>query len=329
MNQLHSCLPVLADCKDTINHMTFDGCFYYCTINCKCEIVRLSACLEPLCRHYVCREYDCICYDNVEDCFWASSRDCNYKLFKLNCDMSEAGCLSISQIDFHEAITGVSFDCCNNALLVSFPCIVVKVEKDSGKAVIVYSANREEITGVLGLCPGMLLSILREQRQFIEILDSEEKSIGSFCINNPYLLKNLLFNPCESDCPYPPIEVFALSKKNFEPYLCKWELSYEDLCFIPHDCNYQCKKCSGDSKPQPEHDPCADIMESIALIEAALAHILNAEGEKLQKILQETDDIEKILCVNHEIDKTIVQITHLEHVLHAKLTAIIDCRPCE
>ncbi len=328
MNQLHSCLPITTG-GDTINHMAFDGCAYYCTIDCKCEIIKLNACLEPMSRHYVCREYDCICYDNVEHCFWTSSKECLHKLFKLDCDMNEVECLSICQIDFSGAITGISFDCCSNVLLVSYSGIVVKVEKGSGKATVFYSAKQAAITGVLGLCPGMLITILKDQRQLIEILDSQGKNIGSFCIEDPHLVRNLLFNPCESDCPYPPIKGLIVTKMECSPFLCNWELSYKDLCFIPHDCNYQCKKCDCGKEVQPEHDSCADIMESIALIEAALAHILNAEGEKLQKILQETDDIEKILCVNQEVGKTIVQITHLEHVLHAKLTAIIDCEPCE
>ncbi len=329
MNQLHSCLPVLTGCGDTINHMAFDGCAYYCTLECKCEIMKLGACLEPLSRHYVCREYDCICYDNIENCFWVSSKECSHKLFKLDCDMKDVECLNICQIDCQGAITGISFDCCGNVLLVSFPCLVAKVEKNSGRATVVYSATREEITGVLALCPCTLLVVSRGNLQLIEILDSEGNTTESFCIDEPHLVKNLLFDPCESDCPYPPIKAFTFTKKEYHPCLCKWEISYEDLCFIPHECNYQCKKCDCDGKPEPEHDSCTDIMESIALIEAALAHILNAEGEKLQKVLQETNDIEKILCVNHEIGKTIVQITHLEHVLHAKLTAIIDCEPCK
>lgn len=69
-------------------------------------------------------------------------------------------------------------------------------------------------------------------------------------------------------------------------------------------------------------------MESIALIEAAISHILNAEGEKIQKVLAETDNIDTILFVNREVSKTIVNATHLEHVLYEKLCAIVDCGIC-
>ena len=75
------------------------------------------------------------------------------------------------------------------------------------------------------------------------------------------------------------------------------------------------------------------MIESIALMEIALSHILNAEGEKLQKVIATTNDIDKILCVNKEVNKTIVNVTHLEQVLYAKLEALQDnclCRDlCE
>ena len=70
-------------------------------------------------------------------------------------------------------------------------------------------------------------------------------------------------------------------------------------------------------------------MESIALMETSLSHILNAEGEKIQKVLAATDDIDKIMCVNREVNQTIVNATHLEHTLYAKLSALCDCGFCD
>lgn len=66
------------------------------------------------------------------------------------------------------------------------------------------------------------------------------------------------------------------------------------------------------------------IVESIAFIETAIAHILNAEGEKIQKVLEETGDIDCILRVNDSVNNTIVNITHLEQVLYNKLSVAIN-----
>lgn len=62
-----------------------------------------------------------------------------------------------------------------------------------------------------------------------------------------------------------------------------------------------------------------DIIESVALIETALAHIINAEGEKIQKALCVTDDICVINKTNESVTKLISKITFLEQVLVEKL----------
>lgn len=64
-------------------------------------------------------------------------------------------------------------------------------------------------------------------------------------------------------------------------------------------------------------------------METALSHILNAEGEKLQKILAESSDVDTILCVNREVRQTIVNVTHLEQVLYEKLLALQNICPEE
>lgn len=71
----------------------------------------------------------------------------------------------------------------------------------------------------------------------------------------------------------------------------------------------QCCKCC---------DNC-NIIESIALQEAGLAHILNAEGEKLQKSVKIAKDICELLCVNKSVIETIDSVTRLELALITKL----------
>ncbi|MEG1900646.1 MAG: hypothetical protein RR161_03755 [Bacilli bacterium] len=65
-----------------------------------------------------------------------------------------------------------------------------------------------------------------------------------------------------------------------------------------------------------------DIMESIALVETAISHILNAEGEKIQKIISLTDDPDVILKVNESVNTVIKNVTFLEQVLYGKLELV-------
>ena len=69
------------------------------------------------------------------------------------------------------------------------------------------------------------------------------------------------------------------------------------------------------------------ILTSIALEEAALSHIINAEGEKIQYVLQHInskscytfDDMDKILEINESVSDLIDQITDMQLILKNKM----------
>ncbi len=332
MDHLHSCIPITIGCDDGINHIAFDGCAYFCTIRNQCEIIKLDECLRQVERFDTCREYDCICYDWCERCFWASSSSCSDKIFKLDCEMREIDCLRLRDRIVQGAVTGLSYQCCNNTLLVAFLCGVVEVEKCSETATLVYLPQRGSVMGVLSLCPGTVVTVLRDERYVIEVLDDNDEKQNSVCLPGKIRVQGLMFNPCNCHCGPPLIQALLLKDCSY-PYLCNYPVDFDDLGFAPCRCNYKiCGACCSE-KPCRPGDACADLIESVALVEAALAHILNAEGEKLQNVLAETDDIEKILCVNREVNKTIVNATHLEHVLYAKLNTLTEleccCDPCD
>lgn len=67
----------------------------------------------------------------------------------------------------------------------------------------------------------------------------------------------------------------------------------------------------------------SSLLQSIALEETAISHILNAEGEKIQKVLcLHNCDCKDILEVNKSVQDTVDKITNLEIVLKAKLDLI-------
>lgn len=76
--------------------------------------------------------------------------------------------------------------------------------------------------------------------------------------------------------------------------------------------------------------PCSsakDIIESIALIESALAHILNAEGEKMQKAVKLACSVDDLLEINKSVRSTLIHATFLEQTLFAKLE--LACSGCK
>ncbi len=63
-----------------------------------------------------------------------------------------------------------------------------------------------------------------------------------------------------------------------------------------------------------------DLIQSVALQETALAHILNAEGEKMQAVIA-TPDVtpDKLLTLNSSVNRLVNSVTRLEMMLQAKL----------
>ncbi len=63
-----------------------------------------------------------------------------------------------------------------------------------------------------------------------------------------------------------------------------------------------------------------DLVTSIAMEQTALSHILNAEGEKIEKIVESATTAEELLAVNASVEEMVTAITALEVVLQSKLS---------
>ena len=72
-------------------------------------------------------------------------------------------------------------------------------------------------------------------------------------------------------------------------------------------------------------DAITDIIESVALEQTALSHILNAEGEKIDSTVKFSESHEEIIEVNNSVLQMVNAITRLETMLHGKLELFKDC----
>lgn len=78
--------------------------------------------------------------------------------------------------------------------------------------------------------------------------------------------------------------------------------------------------------PVPRGQAITDLLTSVALQQAALSHILNAEGEKLQKILSmEQITPETVLQTNSSVESMVNSISKLESVLADKIALFEGC----
>jgi hypothetical protein len=69
-----------------------------------------------------------------------------------------------------------------------------------------------------------------------------------------------------------------------------------------------------------------DLIQSVALEETALSHILNAEGEKIQKMVALPDVTpEVLLATNKSVESMVNAVSRLEMILQSKLSVFNDC----
>lgn len=110
-------------------------------------------------------------------------------------------------------------------------------------------------------------------------------------------------------------------------------------CFMPPFPSFQeggdrdCCDAPGCSSPACRYRACTQVIESIALTETSIAHILNAEGEKLQKAIACCRNVNELMKINESVMRTIIHTTQLEQMLFYKLDSalrgdICECQTC-
>ncbi|WMI80138.1 hypothetical protein [Anaerotignum sp. MB30-C6] len=326
--ELTDSIALSITCARKYNNCAFDGCFYYFTVQCSCEIIKTD------CRFYIaecfntCKEYDCICYDQNDHCFWATTKKQSNVVFKLNCNMCEIDYAIIyGHQDGMGDITGIAYNCCSDSLIISYCNCIIQTNKENGHSLLLYKSNYMQITSILSLCPNLVMSGVKNNEQYIYILDREGIVKYSYPISHENRIKNILFNPCVKNDDRIYLDFFML-KKGCYPYIFRCRLFLDRLPFQPCQCNFNiCDECC--CTPEELGDACAAILESIALVEAGIALILNCEGEKMQKIINESSDIDVILAANREVNKTIANVSQLEYLLYLKLSALAESGICK
>lgn len=72
----------------------------------------------------------------------------------------------------------------------------------------------------------------------------------------------------------------------------------------------------------PRQQAITDLIESVALEQSALSHILNAEGEKIQKAVALCLSPEDLILVNDSVSSLLRTVTQLEQILKEKLQLV-------
>lgn len=156
----------------------------------------------------------------------------------------------------------------------------------------------------------------------------------SNCISKAFIIDKI------DDCTY---NIFIVTGNMCSINLKKYTLTIrckQDSCnsYDYCDCNFRgCEGVECDSL-KPSKGNCRsvyDVIESIALQEAGISHIINAEGEKIQKAIAICKSCDDLIRVNESVKGTLGKVIECEIMLNSKLKTAqeiiekLDMKCCE
>lgn len=314
--------PLPLSGAETCRGAAFDGCRYYLTVPCSCAVTVLDCGLRLVKTIETRRPYTAICHDPQRDCFWAASDQCRSALFRLDRALQETDRLTLPcEGRCSGPVTGISLCCDSGLLAVSRGNQLLEADPADGTARLLREERADTcILTVLSLPPYLMWTALRDCTATLTLTDRDGAVLSEEELPAELSAAALLLDPCGPD----GYDLLLLANKRGRyPHLLRARLGAElagGLC----PCNrLLCRKCAEHCRCRQDC-ACADALESIALQEAAIAHILNAEGEKLQKIIEKSDDVCELLRANASVQRTILSAAQLEQLLLSKLEALRD-----
>lgn len=351
------CVRPLACHLGAIGGITYHGCGYALPDPRCCGVVKLDQQLCPLQTVETLLKYTDICYSEKEGCYWAAAGESANLLYQLDQDFREIRQLRVGSM-LGQRLCGMGCGCCEgeDGLWLALPKCIVFVNTRSGLCRhLPCGGSSRRNTGILCLGECRLVSYTEGCRQVIEIFCPDCCECFEFLVPGEYCLEAMVLcgspNMERAGGPLYEVRLLLLKLGTCEKFVMDCHICCGCDCCDDHDCcrPHPCHDCCDDHdccRPHPCCDccddhgccrphPCCDcnarweVIHSIALQEAGIAHILNAEGEKLQKAVAISDKIEELICVNESVKRMVTQISQLEGQLYSKLEAVTACsKPC-
>lgn len=335
MLSFYSESPLPVSAGGTYRGAAFDGCRFYLTSHRECSVAVTDRKLCVLKNKETCRPYTAICYDFARDCFWALSDRLRFTVFRLDRCFREIDRFNPRVNDsFTAPLNDISFCCDGGCLLAAAGNQLLKINPDTKEACPLCRPREYTlILSALCLPPYIIFFALRGCTAYFVLTAHDGKILAEERTDEIPTATAMLLDPCSCNL------LVLTNKHSCSPYFLRARLQ-EKIITTLCPCNRElCRKCKEKCREKCEEKcrccaerECADILESIALTEAATAHILNAEGEKLQKAIEQSADTCDLLKINKSVQKTILYVTRLEKVLISKLEALQNicgfCEPC-
>ena len=317
--ELLSCLDELPVDKNRdlpYKRMTFDGCKYYFLSDREEKIIITDINYNVIQSVDVCKEYICICYDCSESCFWATAKNYFNTVFKLNYKFEEVEVLQIYELNkIGGIITGISYNYCSDSLLISLNNCIAEYEKATKKLKIKKPFSKIWINSILYLCPGYVITAIKDQKQFIIFFDYNNSIIYSTRVDSDYFIKDIIVNYNNKE--HIILEYYTIKNRLYR-YIKHLILNYKSLnfssCFY-EICYRYCKnnldyKCSINDY---------DFLNSILIAKNSNKYLLELEEKNIQEYLSTNDNL-NLLYSTRRVNSLLNTAIQLENILINNIT---------
>lgn len=343
---LFNCIPETYCCA------FFKKYYYYLLKDCNAIIEKRNCYLKKDKTISGCQNYSCLCRYSIKDEYLAvKKKDFNY-IFILNEDFQEINKieLKISNI-YKKEIKALTYNYKAQKIMLitadrlySFSLdgdflkeeininTLASVIQNNSQSRIVRNTNSccnqyynncdLKFTSIGFVCGKVFVAYTKNKSAFISEISPNGNIVNTYYIDENIEIKSIF--EVNKNMQLLITKTNSYSYIYITNYCCCYNKHLKNYCKVcfdkceSHDCDYHPDECDEEIK-------CEDIIESIAKIEKSLAHILNAEGEKIQKAVNLADNTNELIKINESVSKVIVNITLLEQLLIEKLELALKC----
>ncbi len=339
-------IPICLCEKKVYTSAIYSGNSYKMLSPCEKKVDIYTCKLNKMCSKNLCEPYYLITNSKCKDEYYVVKENDYENIYLIDCKYNEISKIRLNiPIKYKKKIVSISYDYEKYKIYIAISNMVysVTVEGDFIKDEITpvaldkmkftktqknygcctpYSPSMINITSIGFICGNLCVAYLKNDSSYIMFLSNLGDILENVFVDDDVVVTSVFLNKGRLE---------LLMTKNLE---CNY-IYITDYC-----CNYKKNPCSCEifnscecrvdcECEKPKENKCCksdlcDIIESIALIETSLSHVLNAEGEKIQKAVKIACNCEDLIKVNESVSRTITNVTMLETVLADKLKMAID-----
>lgn len=269
-----------------------EGCLYLCYPHACCVLCLQEGENHPSVRR-VNRRYFDLCYDEWHQRFYALEYNNHHRIYVLDVDFFEIDCI---EVDVNEEVVLLDLACDSKSIYVLLTNQILKINSEEYRAQCLCDQDVAScVSFQVGECI-QVKAIREENHSCIALIQKDNCEVTYLSIDGCIL--DMIF--C---CPY----LYVLVNDECQHFVVM-KFSIEDGgCHEAREMN------------------CELLIKKTADIEKAIACILNAEGAKIQQAIKNGSSVQELMEVNDCVTSTLIQITHLEHLLYSKL---LLCKGC-